>query len=125
MGGNHGASRLGDAPQQSGGIDPFGQVVRGAEEKEIPVGGVIFHADEDPQTIGLKAFLDLPPGQHRMVVGDAHTVQTALAGVLQNLVKGQIAAGRNVAMNVQVEKHAPILSIILQIHCSDDASEDH
>jgi hypothetical protein len=40
------------------------------------------------------------------VVSDAYPVQTLFLGLMDNVFQGQIAARRNIAVDVEIEKHS-------------------
>ena len=77
----------------------------GAEQKKIPLLSGVLLSDNDTQPIGLEAFGNQVSAIHAVMVGDAYPVQVPGLSIVQNLIQGESAAGRERGVNVQIEKH--------------------
>ena len=106
MSGNSSACEAIDKRKQILGVKAGGQMLKRAEHKKVTLGRRVFHAHNDAQPVCLHPFADTTGHSHGPVIRDAHAVQASTPGVLEDIRKEKMAAGREVAVHVNIEAHA-------------------
>lgn len=106
MGGHSRAAGAIDPRQQILGVKALGQMLKGAENQKVALGRRVFHAHNDAQPVLLHPLADTAAHSHGPVIRDAHAVQASTPGMLEDIRKGKMAAGREVAVHVNIEEHA-------------------
>jgi hypothetical protein len=85
------------------GAQPEGEIFIRAEKQKVSLPGGVFLADNHHQPVALHSLGYQLPCGHGVVVGDAYPVQTLFLGLMDNVVQGHIAAGRNATVDVEIK----------------------
>jgi hypothetical protein len=88
------------------------QVLNRPENKEVPAPGGIFHANKDTKAVFLDAFSEGVSSSHGVVIRNTDPIQPLEPGIVEDLLQGQLTARGERGMNMKIEMHARVFSIL-------------